>query len=39
MVIVGTIGGILQDPRLRARHAFAKHLRAERITADLEANE
>lgn len=35
MVIAGTIGGILNDPRLRARHAFAKRLRAERITADL----
>ena len=38
MVIVGTIGGILDDPRLRARHAFAKRLRAERITADLTSN-
>jgi predicted PurR-regulated permease PerM len=35
MVVVGTIGGILEDPRLRARHAFARRLRAERITADL----
>ena len=35
MVVVGTIGGILDDPRLRARHAFARHLRAQRITADL----
>jgi predicted PurR-regulated permease PerM len=39
MVIAGTIGGILDDPRLRARHAFAKRLRAERITADLSAND
>ncbi len=35
MVVAGTIGGILDDPRLRARHAFAKTLRAHRITADL----
>ena len=39
MVIAGTIGGILDDPRLRARHAFAKQLRAERITADLASND
>jgi len=37
MVIAGTIGGIVNDPRLRARHAFAKKLRAQRITADLQA--
>ena len=24
MVVAGTIGGIINDPRLRARHAFAK---------------
>ena len=36
MVIAGTIGGILDDPRLRARHAFAKRLRDGRITADLD---
>lgn len=35
MVIAGTIGGIVNDPRLQARHAFAKKLRAQRITADL----
>ncbi len=35
MVIAGTIGGIVNDPRLRARHAFAKTLRSRRITADL----
>ena len=34
--VVGTVGGIVQDPRLRARHAFAKSLRAERITADFQ---
>jgi predicted PurR-regulated permease PerM len=36
MVIAGTIGGIIDDPRLRARHAFARALRARRITADLQ---
>jgi predicted PurR-regulated permease PerM len=35
MVVAGTIGGIVNDPRLRARHAFAKSLRAQRTTADL----
>jgi hypothetical protein len=35
MVVAGTIGGIVNDPRLRARHAFATTLRARRITADL----
>jgi predicted PurR-regulated permease PerM len=35
MVIAGTIGGIVNDPRLRARNGFAKTLRARRITADL----
>jgi len=35
MVIAGTIGGIVNDPRLRARNVFAKTLRAGRITADL----
>jgi predicted PurR-regulated permease PerM len=37
MVVAGTIGGIIVDPRLRARHAFARTLRARRITADLQA--
>ena len=37
MVIAGTIGGIITDPRLRARHAFARTLRGRRITADLQA--
>ena len=36
MVVAGTIGGILNDPRLRARHAFARTLRVRRITADLQ---
>lgn len=36
MVIAGTIGGIVNDPRLRARHAFAKALQTQRITADLQ---
>jgi predicted PurR-regulated permease PerM len=35
MVVAGTIGGIVNDPRLRARHAYAKSLRAHRTTADL----
>jgi len=37
MVVAGTIGGILDDPRLRARHRFAKTLRTRRITADLQS--
>ena len=36
MVVAGTIGGIVNDPRLGARHAFAKKLRGQRITADLQ---
>ncbi len=36
MVIAGTIGGVINDPRLRARHAFARTLRARRINADLQ---
>lgn len=36
MVVAGTIGGIVNDPRLRARHTFAKMLRSRRITADLQ---
>jgi predicted PurR-regulated permease PerM len=35
MVVAGTIGGIVDSPRLRARHAFAKRLHMERETADL----
>ena len=35
MVVAGTIGGIVNDPRLRARNTFATSLRARRITADL----
>ena len=37
MVVAGTIGGIVNDPRLGARHAFAKTLRSRRITADLQS--
>jgi predicted PurR-regulated permease PerM len=37
MVVAGTIGGILNNPRLRARHDFAKALHARRITADLQS--
>jgi predicted PurR-regulated permease PerM len=33
--IVGTVGGIVQDPRLRARHAFARSLQQQRINADF----
>lgn len=36
MVIAGTIGGIIEDPRLRARHRFAKSLESRRVTADLQ---
>ena len=35
LVIAGTVGGIINDPRLRARHAFARSLRTRRIGADL----
>lgn len=34
-VVAGTLGGIVNDPRLRARHTFANALRARRINADL----
>ena len=36
LVVAGTIGGIIAEPRLRARDAFAKTLRKQRITADLQ---
>ena len=36
MVVAGTVGGIINDPRLRARHAFARNLRVRRITSDLQ---
>jgi predicted PurR-regulated permease PerM len=35
--IVGTIGGIVQDPRLRARNRYARELLAKRVNADFEA--
>ena len=35
MVVAGTVGGIVNDPRLRARGAFAKLLRVRRSTVDL----
>jgi predicted PurR-regulated permease PerM len=35
MVVAGTVGGIINDPRLRARNAFARKLRLQRIAADL----
>ena len=37
MVVAGTIGGIVNSPRLRARHRFAKALQTRRITADLQS--
>ena len=33
--VVGTIGAIIDDPRLHARHRFAKALEAKRVNADL----
>lgn len=33
--IVGTIAGIVRDPRLRARHAYAKALLEKKVNADL----
>jgi predicted PurR-regulated permease PerM len=33
--VVGTIGGIVQDPHLRARHAFTKALQQTRVNADF----
>jgi predicted PurR-regulated permease PerM len=33
--VVGTIGGIVQDPRLRARHAHAKSLLQQRISSEV----
>ncbi len=36
MVVAGTVGGIIDNPRLRARHAFARNLRMRRIAADLQ---
>jgi predicted PurR-regulated permease PerM len=33
--IVSTIGGIVQDPRLRARNAYARALLAKRVNADF----
>lgn len=35
MVLGETIGEIVTDPRLRARHAFAKRLRQREVTRDL----
>jgi predicted PurR-regulated permease PerM len=33
--IVGTVGAIIEDPRLHARHRFAKALESNRVNADL----
>ncbi|WP_301101329.1 AI-2E family transporter [Propionivibrio sp.] len=35
MVLGQTVGGIVTDPRLRARHVFAKELRHRQVTRDL----
>ncbi|HZR04016.1 MAG TPA: AI-2E family transporter [Burkholderiales bacterium] len=35
--IIGTIGAIIDDPRLHARHRFAKALESRRVNADLDA--
>jgi predicted PurR-regulated permease PerM len=37
MVLGETVGLVLTDPRLRARHVFAKQLRRELVTRDLRA--
>ena len=34
--VVGTIIGIVQDPRLRARHAWSKSLREQRIGVNMQ---
>ena len=35
MVLGETIGEIVTDPRLRARHEFARNLRHQQVTSDL----
>jgi hypothetical protein len=35
--IVGTIGDIVRDPRLRARNTYAKALQTKRVTADFQS--
>jgi hypothetical protein len=35
MVLGETLGEVVTDPRLRARHAFARHLRHQAVTRDL----
>ena len=35
MVLGETLGEVVTDPRLRARHAFAKRLRHHAVTRDL----
>lgn len=37
MVLGETVGEVITDPRLRARHVYAKHLRNRQVTADLKA--
>jgi predicted PurR-regulated permease PerM len=35
--VVGTIGDIVRDPRLRARNTYAKALQTKRVTADFQS--
>ena len=35
--VVGTIGDIVRDPRLRARNAYARALQTKRVTADFQS--
>ena len=37
MVFGETLGLVLTDPRLRARHSYAKQLRQASVTTDLRA--
>ena len=37
MVLGETAGEVVTDPRLRARHTYAKHLRHRQVTADLKS--
>ena len=37
MVVGETVGMIVTDPRLQARHAYARRLREQQAAADLQA--
>ncbi len=37
MVVGETVGMIVTDPRLQARHAYARSLRARQAAADLQS--